>query len=381
MNAAHKGPVVPLRQTARPQPKARGRGIAIIDLFCGCGGLTLGAMQAAVAAERLVKVDLAVDLNPAALQVYRQNFAAISRLIQERDVGSLVDVNAASKEPSQVERLALGDCSAADLVLAGPPCQGHSDLNNSSRRADPRNLLYLAPARIGMVLRAKAIVIENVPSVTHSLEKVVQRASALLRSDGYLVQEHLVDLTTLGVPQSRKRHLLVATLKPVDLSEALYGGVPARPLRLIDFIEDLQDECDGSADPFTRTTTMSLENRRRVAHLFSKGLFDLPNRFRPPCHRDRQHSYVSMYGRLRPDRPAQTITSGFGSMGQGRFVHPTRPRMITAHEAERIQGFPDSFSFSSCCQVTALREMIGNAVPPQLSSRITGALIHQGHFD
>jgi DNA (cytosine-5)-methyltransferase 1 len=75
------------------------------------------------------------------------------------------------------------------------------------------------------------------------------------------------------------------------------------------------------------------------------------------------------------DRPAQTLTSGFGSMGQGRYVHPRRRRLLTPHEAARLQGFPDFFDFSSVGKATALREMIANAVPPQFTAVLVQALI------
>jgi DNA (cytosine-5)-methyltransferase 1 len=74
-----------------------------------------------------------------------------------------------------------------------------------------------------------------------------------------------------------------------------------------------------------------------------------------------------MYGRLLWDEPAQTITTGFGSMGQGRFVHPGRPRTLTPHEAARLQTFPDFFTFRKARTRHALARMIGNAVPPLLT--------------
>ncbi|MCY1248744.1 putative BsuMI modification methylase subunit YdiO [compost metagenome] len=82
-----------------------------------------------------------------------------------------------------------------------------------------------------------------------------------------------------------------------------------------------------------------------------------------------------MYGRLNPNLPAQTITSGYGSMGQGRFVHPTQRRMITSHEAARIQGFPDYFRFEPVSKLTALREMIGNAVAPPVAATLLVQLL------
>jgi DNA mismatch endonuclease (patch repair protein) len=93
--------------------------------------------------------------------------------------------------------------------------------------------------------------------------------------------------------------------------------------------------------------------------------YDLPNSLRPKCHHAR-HSYVSMYGRLRWDSPAQTITTGYGSMGQGRYVHPARPRTITPHEAARLQTLPDFFDLGRFSTRSTWAHVIGNAVPPLL---------------
>jgi DNA (cytosine-5)-methyltransferase 1 len=81
-----------------------------------------------------------------------------------------------------------------------------------------------------------------------------------------------------------------------------------------------------------------------------------------------------MYGRLKWEEPAQTITSGYGSIGQGRYMHPSEKRALTAHEAARIQGFPDYFQFSEVTKRADLATMIGNAVPPQLAEQIVLAL-------
>ena len=82
-----------------------------------------------------------------------------------------------------------------------------------------------------------------------------------------------------------------------------------------------------------------------------------------------------MYGRLRWDQPAQTITTGFGSMGQGRYVHPARRRTITPHEAARLQTFPDTFDFGDVTSRKALAKMIGNAVPPLLMATLGDSIL------
>ena len=118
---------------------------------------------------------------------------------------------------------------------------------------------------------------------------------------------------------------------------------------------------------YDTASATSEKNAERIDFLFDNGLYDLPNRHRPACHRNGGHSYVSMYGRLRWTRPAQTITTGFGSMGQGRYVHPQRRRTLTPHEAARLQTFPDWFQFGDETPRGVLATVIGNAVPPLLT--------------
>jgi DNA (cytosine-5)-methyltransferase 1 len=154
-----------------------------------------------------------------------------------------------------------------------------------------------------------------------------------------------------------------------------FRSLPKQPGRTVDWaIRDLED-----VDAQTLFDTASVpteENETRMKWLLKNGSFDLPNPMRPKCHHD-AHSYVSMYGRLRWGAPAQTITSGFGSMGQGRFVHPGAPRTITPHEAARLQFLPDFMEFSLAEKRTDLATMIGNAVPPIMTMAIVQGLVEQ----
>lgn len=369
-----------LRKDRLPSISQNSQSLTAVDLFCGCGGLSFGALQAGLSAKRNFRIELAIDNNASALTVYKQNFSKSANFIEMRDVEELVDVQDLSTSPAAKEAIAWKNFAAVDLILAGPPCQGHSDLNNSSRRSDPRNSLYLAPARAAVSLRPKVLLIENVPTVVKSKEDVVGKSHVLLSRLGYHVVELTLDLTRLGVPQTRTRHVQLASLKPLDNLVREVSKLPKRTVACWEYIIDLVDQANHTGHPFARTTKLSAANITRINYLFDNSIYDLPNELRPKCHRDREHSYVSMYGRIDPKKPSQTITSGFGSMGQGRFVHPTRPRMITPHEAARLQGFPDSFSFENCAYVTALREMIGNAVPPTMSSALISLLISHGHL-
>jgi DNA (cytosine-5)-methyltransferase 1 len=120
-----------------------------------------------------------------------------------------------------------------------------------------------------------------------------------------------------------------------------------------------------SESMFDSSPRLAAVTSDRIDYLFDRGLHDLPDSERPDCHRLKRHSYVSVYGRMHADRPAQTVTTGFGTMGRGRYVHPTERRTITPHEAARIQFFPDFFTFGDAGR-SLLQKTIGNAVPPKM---------------
>jgi rhamnogalacturonan acetylesterase len=109
---------------------------------------------------------------------------------------------------------------------------------------------------------------------------------------------------------------------------------------------------------------------RRIKYLFDQNLHDLPDEVRRLCHQN-GHTYPSVYGRMKWDKPAQTITYGFLSPGRGRFIHPIRPRTLTLNEGARIQGFPDGFKFHEAASRTTASRMIADAVPPPLG-RVVG---------
>nr|WP_267129630.1 DNA cytosine methyltransferase [Xanthomonas campestris] len=351
-----------LRSTRWPKISSR-RSLKVADFFSGCGGLSLGAYLAAVATNRTMEVRLAVDNWMPAIEVYKNNFSSVSKRIECCDAQDVVK----------------DAIPGLDVLLAGPPCQGHSSLNNSTRRNDPRNELYLSPVDFAVRNSPRLVIIENVPSVVHASQDVVNRAISQLTASGYGCAQITVDISNFGVPQKRKRHLLVAVLGITDLEvQAKLDPILVRrsPPKLIDFLEDLQDVVDSNS-PMFATTKISVENKARIDFLFDNQFYDLPDALRPSCHRDKAHSYISMYGRMHPHIPAQTITSGFGSMGQGRFVHPTRRRMITAREAARIQGLPDYFSFEPVGGKSCLREMIANVVPPAISAAIISTFMQK----
>jgi DNA (cytosine-5)-methyltransferase 1 len=356
-------------RSARPPYQALRPAIRVVDLFAGCGGLSLGASEAARALSLGIDVRLAVDFDETATEVYKSNFPGTD----VRRLGAEELFDGALGEPLTPCEVSVRDAvGRVDALLGGPPCQGHSSLNNHTRRADPRNQLYLRMARAAEVLEPTIVLIENVPTVTRDLGQVVGTATARLRACGYDVAEGVVDLARLGAAQRRRRHVALASRDPrVKVAEILQqlgprcAVHPSRSLRWA--IEDLASSTKEGA--FDTAPSPSADNATRIAWLFENDEDDLPNQLRPVCHQS-DHSYKSMYGRLRWDEPAQTLTTGFGSMGQGRYVHPSKRRTITPHEAARLQFLPDFWDFSKASGRSRLAVLIGNAAPPVLASSL-----------
>lgn len=339
--------------------------VGIVDLFAGCGGLSLGLTRAAAALGRSASIELAVDLDASALAVLGANFPETD--VRITDVTALFP-SAPGSPLTANERELREQYGGVEILAGGPPCQGHSAFNNRTRHNDPKNRLYLVMARAAEVLEPNYVVIENVNGVLRDRGSVVDRTASALTSLGYEVSLGSLSGVTLGLAQSRRRLVLVASRNERVSLEGLDYEFGRSPRDLRWAIGDLADE--PPADMFSTPARLNRETRRRIDYLFDHDLLDLPNDQRPVCHSKGNHTYTSVYGRLSWDKPAQTLTRGFYSMCMGRYVHPSRRRTLTAHEAARIQGFPDSFGFDRARNRSSLALMIGNAVPPRFGEVI-----------
>lgn len=147
--------------------------IRLVDLFAGCGGLSLGVAEAARPWGLGVDIRFAVDVDEDAVAVYRDNFPSASvkqGLVEEFFDGEL------GSQPTLSEKKLRASIGSVDILVGGPPCQGHSNLINHTRRDDPRNGLYARMARAAEVLRPTVLLVENVPTVQHDVASVLRRA-------------------------------------------------------------------------------------------------------------------------------------------------------------------------------------------------------------
>jgi DNA (cytosine-5)-methyltransferase 1 len=350
--------------------------IRMIDLFSGCGGITLGVEAACNEMNIHLNPVIAWDIFEAATDVYSKNFSGC--IIRSEPIETIID-GERGEPPTRSEKLFMETIGEIQLIVGGPPCQGNSNLNNHTRGTDERNLLYLRMARVIEILKPDYAIIENVAGVRRAQQDVVTETNNWLESIGYSTVEGLINGKHVGVPQMRKRHFTIASKQNDLVLEAFQQreGVEIRPISwAIQDLLDVYDEDDvlNSASKATET------NQKRMNYLIENDVHNLPSEERPICHQKYDehgptgNTYPAVYGRMYWDLPAPTITTGYSCNGRGRFVHPKLPRCLTVREAARVQSFPDYFDFSGHKR-TNLNRMIGNAVPPLMAKHIAMILL------
>lgn len=351
-----------LKSKSKPTIAEPTKEMKLVDLFSGTGPMTLGVVEAGRALGIKINPTFAIDFEKSAAVNYQLNFPECK--VVNDDINTILDGQLGSPA-TDLENSVKEELGDIDIVIAGPPCQGHSDLNNHTRRDDPRNQLIFKAVRFVELFSPKYVIIENVQGIRHDKHNVLGVAEEYLQKLGYKLKENLLLASNFGVAQKRRRFILVATKEDIDFDLSHY--LRASETSSTWAISDLRTIEKKPDDIFNTSATHSKVNQERINYLYDNNIFELPNHLRPKCQQKEDNRYTSVYGRMYPDKPAPTITSGFGSIGQGRFGHPQERRTLTPHEAARVQFIPDFFKFDKSLTRVALQKMIGNAVPPKLT--------------
>jgi DNA (cytosine-5)-methyltransferase 1 len=231
-----------IHQPIKPEIlKKRNKSFSVIDLFCGCGGMTLGIWEALRKRGISMDIKLALDNNKPALAVYQYNFEIDDKLISSNDINELVSWHI-GKKLNYNETILKDKYFDLDILVAGPPCQGHSNLNNYTRRNDPRNDLYLNVIRFIEIVKPKIVIIENVSTIIHDKKKVVEKSQHFLNQLGYHVESQIINVAEFGLPQTRKRHIQVAVLNSDFNFSSLSPFKYSTAVPLTNYINDLVDE-------------------------------------------------------------------------------------------------------------------------------------------
>lgn len=324
--------------------------IEAVDLFCGAGGLTRGLEDAGV------RVRAGFDIDPDCEYPYSANNSATFVL------KSVADLSAADITPWFTP-------GAVRLLAGCAPCQPFSTMANNSTTRDEKKWGLLGEfARLVREIQPELVTMENVPRVTNHAP--YQQFISALQELGYKVDARSVRCTDLGIPQDRRRFVLVASrLGDIHLHSET-GSLPT----VREAIGDLPKLAAGETDPHDsmhKARALSKINLERMRASLPGGTWhDWPQHLLSPCHKVASGaSYKSVYSRMVWEKPAPTMTTQCCSFGTGRFGHPEQDRGISLREAAILQSFPVNYSFvpeGQPISFSSVGRMIGNAVPPKL---------------
>lgn len=367
-----------------------------LDLFCGCGGFSLGLERAGF------KGLAAIDFNPEAIQVFKTNFSRIPHVL-EKDLTTF--------SPDDLE--ALIGRNSVDLIVGGPPCQGFSTArqvdgaNHGERlKEDSRRHLYKEFLRHVEHFQPKVFIMENVLGIrSASGGQYFTRVQSEARKLGYRVHAQVEECVKLGVPQKRRRQLFIGTREdlPGYFHPELKLPVRAIPdATLWEAIGDLPPLKAGEGEE-----SRDYDIARRIDKITSRSyqylsqVLEVEKAEKLTAHRARPHSdrdlgdflklkegensgeairrnvqfdfpydkstFKDRYTRQHRHRPCSTIVAHLAKDGL-MFIHPTQNRTLTPREAARVQSFPDWFQFPVAR--THQFRVIGNAVPPLVGEAV-----------
>ena len=320
-----------------------------IDLFSGCGGLTLGLRQAGF------RVVAAVENEELAASTFRMNNR--QTLVLEEDIRSI--------NPDELRTKLKLEVGELDLLAGCPPCQGFSrirTLNGTRSNGQEQNELVYSVFPIVEAFLPKTIMLENVPGLMK--DHRLQAFEEFLARFGYTFEKRVLDASDFGVPQRRRRMIFVASRfgeiqfpspsKRKKSVRAAIGSI-APPGQSGDALHDY-----------------SQNHSRRTMQIISSvpqdggSRSDLDDSLKLECHR-KSDGFSDVYGRMRWADASPTITGGCINPSKGRFIHPEQNRAITVREASLLQGFPKSYKFDQRKGRYSMAQMIGNAFPPRFA--------------
>ncbi|ENT6819680.1 DNA cytosine methyltransferase [Enterobacter roggenkampii] len=326
-----------------------------IDLFCGAGGLTVGLKMAGF------DVISAIEKEAIVSETYNFNHPDVNLITG--DIRSISPVELMAQLKIQQGEL--------DLLAGCPPCQGFSSLRTKNKTAavfDERNELIFNFLDFVKVFLPKVVMVENVPALAS--DERINIFTSKLKELGYHIDDNSVlveDASKFGVPQRRRRMVLLAS-RYGQLARAKKNS---NLTTVRDAIGHLTQP-ENSNDPLHNILEKRTEKVKKLISLIPKdggSRSQLPYEYWLPCHKRYPDGFRDVYGRMKWDDVAPTITSGCTNPSKGRFLHPEQDRAITLREAALLQTFPMDYYFPTKFGKDKAALMIGNALPPEFIKR------------
>jgi DNA-cytosine methyltransferase len=338
----------------------------IVDLFAGVGGLSLGFERQGF------EILLANEYDESIANSYKKNHKCDNLIVS--DITKL-DID---KTFGHLKK-------KVDVVVGGPPCQGFSQKGQRKTIHDERNFLFKFYVQIVDYLKPRCFVMENVPNLLTAENGYFKNEIIKLFNElGYSLNLDVLNAADYGVPQNRKRAIILGTLNgtapnlPKPLNEKVTIWDAISDLNFLNSGEgkDEQEypyECQSEYQRNLRDGSEKLFNHVATNH--SKVALERLELIPPNCGKEvlpEEHITKSIYSgtwtRMKTEEQSVTITTRFDTPASGKFTHPFLNRAITVREAARIQSFPDTFRFYG--SKTSQMKQVGNAVPPLLAEKI-----------
>lgn len=365
--------------------------LTAIDLFCGCGGISVGLNKAGL------RIVAGADIESHYLNSFSHNFP--NALSIKDDLSKL--------HPSDfLNKVGLKKGSLT-FLSGGPPCQGFSKNVPKKNRylSDPNNLLIKTFLDYCEFIKPIMILMENVAEMKNGFKQAyTEEILDRLKEEGYTVTHSVLNSADYGVPQRRRRAFFMANRFGVEFKIPEPTHFPPDPQQILfasnshvtvrEAISDLPNLKHGEGEEWVEYKIEPQSDYQRLMRNGQKKVRNHVARYLQPLQYERlaalepgqghkdlpvelkvKSGYSGAYGRLKWDMIAPTITRWVFHPGSGRWGHPEDTRVLTIREAARIQGFPDSFEFvGSYCQQAG---QIGNAVPPLLAGKIAESMLLQ----
>ncbi|MCB9138934.1 MAG: DNA cytosine methyltransferase [Caldilineaceae bacterium] len=336
----------------------------LIDLFSGCGGVTQGFKNQGF------QVLAAVEWDSITAETYRKNHSEV--MMYEDDIRNI-------QPKEMLKRCGLHQGELTVLSVCAP-CQPFSRQNRLPKE-DSRTKLVLETLRFVAVLRPKYILMENVPGLNKGKNKKILNKLIKVLHDNLnynVLDPYIVDAVNYGVPQFRKRLILLCSREDIPLSipETTHASPKEKQngkgnwLTVKDAFQGIHKLASGwksRTDPMHQARNHTSLNLERLKHIPKNGgsRHSLPDHLQLACHKKGGTGYNDVYGRMDFRKPANTLTTGCTNFTKGRYAHPTANRAITPREAARLQTFPDFYKFEGSYDHISVQ--IGNAVPVGLA--------------
>ena len=339
--------------------------IKAIDFFCGAGGLTKGLLTAGI------EVLAGVDNDKRLKETYTHNNKPsrfINKDINKIKIGEL-------REELEIQN------EDTTLYAACTPCQPFSTLSRQNWEVDDRKILLLTFAEIVKECPPDFILVENVPGLNNGSGKEIYNEflKILKKCEFSDVVADLLDAKHFGVPQTRKRFILLASKKgaislPIPITD------PSQFVTVKDCIKEYPEIADGEESenyPNHKARELKSHHKLIVEAVPEDGgsrkdITDTSILLQ--CHQDRPDAHRDVFGRMAWDKPAPTLTSRCTDVYSGRFTHPKQNRGISLREAAALQTFSNDYEFFGS-SITGIARQIGNAVPVKLAEHLGKSIL------